>query len=684
MHYGWARIVAFALVMFADRLIAATLNGLPTTPSPAPVVLSGVQLANLDRDTRPQDDLFSYANGTWLRDVPIPPDRSRYGVDSLLLEHSLAQERALLEDARPAPDVSGAKARALYTSFMSEDRLERAGVAPLAAELKRIGAIKTASDAAALMGHLAALAISTPIDFYVQGDAKNAKRYALWLTQGGLGLPDRDYYLSDDARFADVRAKYKTHVSNMLRDGGDREADTHASDVISLEAAMAKLQWAAVERRDPEKTYNPMTLSGMHARAPQIDWQRYLSEGGVPATTPMLIIRQPSYVQGLSKLLVDVPIATWKAYFRFRLLSDSAPFMSQKFVDEDFSFNEGVLHDTPRIAERWKRGCALVDRLMGDALGKLYVERYFPSSSKARVDVLVANLFKTYANSIEHLDWLSLSTRNEALAKLKKIDVRVGYPAVWRDYSSLVVSGSDLLGNVFRARVFETKRQLAKLAHAVDRSEWEMTTPTVDAGYNPATNSIEFPAGVLQPPLYDAAIDDAYNYGSTGATIGHEISHAFDNRGSQYDGDGALRDWWTGDDHARFKAKTDKLVAEFDQFEPVAGFHVNGTLTLPENIADLAGLEIAYKAYLASLDGKPAPVIDGLTAAQRFFVGYAQSFKGKRREALLVAQLKGNPHSPERERVNGIVVHMGSFYEAFSVKPTDKMFLAPSDRVTLW
>jgi putative endopeptidase len=321
---------------------------------------------------------------------------------------------------------------------------------------------------------------------------------------------------------------------------------------------------------------------------------------------------------------------------------------------------------------------------MGDALGKLYVHRYFPATSKARIDALVKNLMEAYAQSIQHLDWLSPATREQALIKLGKIVVRVGYPNVWRDYSALEMKPDDLWGNVYRARMFETQRQLSKLAAVVDRSEWEMTTPTVDAGYTPGTNSVEFPAGVLQPPLYDPDADDAYNYGSTGATIGHELSHAFDNRGSQYDGDGALRDWWTVDDRARFKARTDKLIAEFDAFEPVPGFHVNGALTLPENIADLAGLQIAYKAYIASLHGKAPAVIDGFTGAQRFFIGYAQSYLGKRRDALLIAQLKSNPHAPESDRVNGIAPHLDGFYDAFSVKPNDRLYLSPSERVNLW
>jgi putative endopeptidase len=646
--------------------------------------VSGVLLGNLNRASRPQDDLFDFANGTWLRDVPIPADRSRYGVDSLMLERSLVQQRALLEHISPDADASTRKAGVLYASFMDDSRLERERLAPLAEDLKAIRSIRTLADASAILGRLESMGVSTPIDMYVQPDAKDTKRYALWITQGGLGLPDRDYYTNTDQRFSAIREKYRTHIATILRLAGDPQPERQAAIIFALEAGIAQIQWTVVNRRDPEKTYNPRSLSAINSIAPSVDWERYIEAAGVARPSPLLIVRQPDYLQALSALLRASPLASWREYLRFRLLSDSAPYLTAAFVDEDFAFNEGVLHDTPKLPERWKRGCELVDRLMGDALGKLYVDRFFPVSSKVRVDEMVRGLFNAYADSIQHLGWLSPATREQALIKLDKIQVRIGYPAEWHDYSALTIEPKDLWGNVYRGRKFEMQRQLSKLTGTVDRGEWEMTAPTVDAGYTPGTNSIEFPAGVLQPPLYVPSADDAYNYGSTGATIGHEISHAFDNRGSQYDGEGALHDWWTTEDHARFKSETDKLVAQFDSLEPLPGFHVNGTLTLPENIADLVGLEIAYKAYLASLHGREAPVIDGFTGAQRFFIGYAQSFLGKRRDSLLIAQLKSNPHAPEKDRVNGIAPQLDGFYEAFSMMPGDKMFIAPGERVHLW
>jgi predicted metalloendopeptidase len=647
-------------------------------------LISGIQRADMNTAVRPQDDLFEYSNGTWLRDVPIPPDRSSYGVDSMMAERSLLQQRELIESARTSGDAEVRKVGDLYASFMDEERIEREGVKPLTAELKRIAAIKQVRDIGPLLAHFARIGVDTPIGTYVYPDAKRSTQYAFWLSQSGLGMPDRDYYLSDDAKLTGFRLKYRGHIEKMLSLLGDSQAAQEADNILALETAIARIQWTKVANRDPQKTYNPQTLSQLAALAPQIEWQPYLLKAGLPKTLPTLIVRQPDYLRGLSELLRNTPLATWKQYLRFRLLSSSAPYLAKPFVDEDFAFNEGILRGTPQLQERWKRGCKLVDRLIGEASGRLYVAKNFPPQSKARIDELVSNLLKAYSQSIDQLDWMSAATKTEAQAKLRKINVKIGYPNRWRDYSKLKVSPSDLLGNVIRGEQFETSRQLAKLGGPIDRDEWRMTTPTVNAYYNPAMNEIVFPAGILQPPAFNPAADDAYNYGSTGATIGHEISHGFDDRGSQYDSDGNLRDWWTAEDHANFKVKTEKLVREFDAFEPVPGFHINGALTLGENIADIAGIEIAYKAYVASLNGLAPPVIDGMTADQRFYVGYAQSWLGKRREARTIEQLKSDPHSPEKYRVDGVVVHMPSFYSAFSVMPNDKMYLQPDDRVTLW
>lgn len=668
-------LIALAMVL----LCAATPAVLADSPP-----VSGIETADMNQAVRAQNDFFEYSNGAWLRKVQIPPDRSRYGVDVMMAEQSLAQLRQLIEGARNSSDTDARKVADLYDSFMDEARIEQQGVKPLQPELELIDAIKSADDIGPLMAQLDRLGVATPIGIFVAPDAKRSTQYALWFSQSGLGLPDRDYYLSDDAKLVGFRTKYREHVAKMLTLLGDAHPGDEAGRILALETALAKIQWTRVANRDPQKTYNPQTLAQLKELAPSFDWNSYLEKGGVPDPMPTMIVRQPDYLKGLSGLIKSTPLPTWKEYFRYQLLSGSAPYLTRAIVDEDFAFTQGVLRDTPKNQERWKRGCELVDQLIGEASGKLYAAKYFPPKAKARIDDLVANLLKAYAQSVDQLSWMSEATKVEARAKLRKINVKVGYPRRWRDYSKLVISPTDLPGNVRRGVKFENDRKLAQLGGPIDRDEWQMTAPTVNAYYDPQLNEIVFPAGILQLPVFNPDAEDAFNYGATGATIGHEISHGFDDEGSQFDSDGNLRDWWTAEDHAKFKAKTDKLVAEYNGFEAVAGFHVNGELTLGENIADIAGIEIAYKAYIASLNGRAPPVIDGMSADQRFYVGYAQSWLSKTRDAALIEQVKSNPHSPEKYRVNGVVVHMPSFYDAFAVKKGDKMYLRPEDRVTLW
>jgi len=668
-------LIALAMV----SLSAATPAVLADSPP-----VSGIQTADMNKTARAQSDFFEYANGAWLRKVQIPQDRSRYGVDVMMAEQSLVQLRELIEGTRNSSDPDARKVADLYDSFMDEARIEQQGVKPLQPELELIDAIKSADEIGTLMAQLDRLGVATPIGIFVAPDAKRSTDYALWFSQGGLGLPDRDYYLSDDAKLLGFRTKYREHVAKMLTLLGDAHAGDEAGRILALETALAKIQWTRVANRDPQKTYNPRSLAQLKELAPSIDWRSYLEKGGVPDPLPTMIVRQPDYLQGLSGLIKSTPLPTWKEYFRYQLLSGSAPYLTRALVDEDFAFTQGVLRDTPKNQERWKRGCELVDQLIGEASGKLYVAKYFPPKAKARIDDLVANLLKAYAQSVDQLSWMSEATKVEARAKLRKINVKIGYPRRWRDYSKLVISPTDLPGNVKRGVKFENDRKLAQLGGPIDRDEWQMTAPTVNAYYDPQLNEIVFPAGILQLPVFNPDAEGAFNYGATGATIGHEISHGFDDEGSQFDSDGNLRDWWTAEDHAKFKAKTDKLVAEYNGFEPVPGFHVNGELTLGENIADIAGIEIAYKAYIASLNGRAPPVIDGMSADQRFYIGYAQSWLSKTRDAALIELVKSNPHSPEKYRVNGVVVHMPSFYDAFAVKRGDKMYLRPEDRVTLW
>lgn len=666
---------ALAMVLLAAIVPAALADSPP---------VSGIQAADMNKAVRAQNDFFEYANGSWLRKVQIPPDRSRFGVDVMMAEQSLVQLRGLIEGTRNSNDADARKVGDLYDSFMDEARIEQQGVKPLQPELELIDAVKSADDIGTLIAQLDRLGVATPIAIFVAPDAKRSTEYALWFSQGGLGLPDRDYYLSDDAKLLGFRTKYREHVAKMLTLLGDAHAGDEAGRILALETALAKIQWTRVANRDPQKTYNPQTLAQLKELAPSIDWNGYLAKGGIPDPLPTMIVRQPDYLKGLSGLIKSTPLPAWKEYFRYRLLSGSAPYLTRALVDEDFAFTQGVLRGTPKNQERWKRGCELVDQLIGEASGKLYVAKYFPPKAKARIDDLVANLLKAYAQSVDQLSWMSEATKVEARAKLRKINVKIGYPRRWRDYGKLVISPTDLPGNVRRGVKFENDRKLAQLGGPIDRDEWQMTAPTVNAYYDPQLNEIVFPAGILQLPVFNPDAEGAFNYGATGATIGHEISHGFDDEGSQFDSDGNLRDWWTAEDHAKFKAKTDKLVAEYNAFEAVPGFHVNGELTLGENIADIAGIEIAYKAYVASLNGRAPPVIDDMSADQRFYIGYAQSWLSKTRDAALIELVKSDPHSPEKYRVNGVVVHMPSFYGAFSVNRGDRMYLPPEDRVTLW
>lgn len=649
----------------------------------APLV-SGIQTADMNKAARPQNDFYDYANGGWLRRVQIPPDRSRYGVDVMMTEQSIAQLHELIEGARSSSDPDARKVADLYDSFMDEARIEQQGAKPLQPELEAIDALKRTEDLAPMMAQFGRLGVSMPIDMSVEQDAKHSTEYALWFSQGGLGLPDRDYYLSEDAKLLDFRKKYREHIAKMLTLLGDAHAADEAGRIVALETAMARIQWTRVANRDPQKAYNPQTPAQLKQLSPSMDWNGYFAKAGAPDQLPALIVRQPDYLSGLSGLINATPLPTWKEYLRFRLLSDSAPYLSRAFVDENFAFTRGVLRGTPKNQDRWKRGCELVDQLIGEASGKLYVAKYFPPKAKARIDELVANLLKAYAQSVNQLTWMSEATKVEARAKLAKINIKVGYPKRWRNYGKLVISPTDLIGNLRRGESFEYDRKLAQLGGPIDRDEWQMTAPTVNAYYDPQLNEIVFPAGILQLPVFNPDAEGAFNYGATGATIGHEISHGFDDEGSQFDSDGNLRDWWTAEDHAKFKIKTDKLIKEYSRFEPVPGFHVNGELTLGENIADIAGIEIAYKAYVASLNGQAPPVIDGMSADQRFYLGFAQSWLDKTRDAAMIEQVKSDPHAPEKYRVNGVVVHMPSFYDAFAVKSGDKMYLRPEDRVTLW
>jgi predicted metalloendopeptidase len=570
---------------------------------------------------------------------------------------------------------------------MNKSRLDQLGLMPLTAELARVQAIGSKREIPALIAHFNRIGVTAPFTPSVHQDARDSTQYVFDLGQDGLGLPDRDYYLQKDPRLAKARALYADYVQKLMSLAGDANAAADAKSIVQLETQLARLQWTRVQNRDPIKTYNKYPFAKLASLAPRFDWDAYLGAAGVKDRTDALVVSQPSYITGFSRLLRTTPLAVWKVYFRYHLLSDSAPYLSKPFSDEHFAFYGTDLRGIREQPPRWKRGIALVNGAIGFALGKLYVAKYFPPAAKARMDDLVHNLIGAYHDDIETLDWMSPPTRQKAEAKLAKLTTKIGYPVKWRDYTALMINPADLMGNVLRANEFEYDRNLNKLGHPVDRTEWEMTPQTVNAYYDPEHNEIVFPAAILQPPFFNAKADDAVNYGGIGAVIGHEISHGFDDQGSQYDGNGNLLNppgWFTPEDLKRFKQRTHELVQQYSRYSPVKGFPINGELTLGENIADNSGLAIAYKAYQLSLHGRPAPVIDAMTGDQRFFIGWAQVWRGKTRDQQAIVWIKSDPHSPDQFR--GLIPEMNqaAFYQAFDIKPGDKMYLPPNQRVSLW
>ena len=605
--------------------------------------------------------------------------------------HEEAQERLrlIIEEAAAskgaAPNTEARKVGDFYRSFMDEARIEALKMKPLAQEFEAIDRIKDKSEIPAALARLKQIGILTPVDLDIDQDKRNSTVYAAYLSQAGLGLPDRDYYLdNDDARIVGIRKKYGELVESMMARMGSKTAKQDAADIVAFETALAKINWTKVENRDPVKTYHKIAIKDLPAYAPGFDWNAYLAATGVSAKVSDVVLYQDTYLKNFAELNAKTPLPVWKAYLKWKVLRDYGRFLDKAVVDERFAFYGTTLYGIPQIRPRWQRGVQAVDDAIGEALGQVYVAKYFPPESKARMEKLVANLLAAYKQSIDGLDWMGPETKKEAHAKLAKIKTKIGYPAKWRDYSTLVIKPDDLVGNAMRANQFEFQRNLNKLGKPIDRDEWFLTPQTVNAYYTPTMNEIVFPAAYLQPPNFNPAADDAANYGAIGRTIGHEISHAFDDKGSQFDGDGNLREWWTADDHKRFTEKTKALVAQFDAYSPVPGYFVNGKLTLGENIADLSGLAIAYKAYKLSLGGKDAPVIDGMTGDERFFLNYAQAHREKTRDEIQIVIVKTDPHSPDQFRVNGPLSNLDAFYQTYKLKPGDKLYRAPQERVSIW
>lgn len=681
---------------------------------------SGIKQDELDAGIRPQDDLFRHVNGRWIERTDIPADKARYGSFLVLHEEAEQAVREIIEESQDAePGTEARKVGDLYASFMNEERANLLGATPIAGQLVEVDLIDSVEAFLATLGRLERQGVPGFLQLYVDNDPGDPERYLVFVEQGGIGLPDESYFRED--RFESVREAYRAHLERMLRLAQLESPGDRAARVFELETAIAAVHWSNVETRDSEKTYNLFSWDDAVAEASlrqaqdgAADLNVWRDAMGVPAGAfDEIVLREPSFVQGLGALLTEDRLPAWKDWLAWQVVRGSAAYLSNDFVEANFDFYGRTLTGTPQMRERWKRGVSLVEGAMGEAVGRIYVERHFPPAAKEAMDDLVANLVETYRQSIDALEWMGEETRAKALDKLAKFTPKIGFPVKWRDYSVLDIT-DDLVGNVRATAEYEFNRELGKIGKPLDRDEWFMTPQTINAYYNPGFNEIVFPAAILQYPFFDAERDAAANYGAIGAVIGHEIGHGFDDQGSKYDGDGRLTDWWTEADRAAFEERTAALIAQYDalvpaqlatvQVEPADGEsgdsadggkqadadadapRVNGALTIGENIGDLGGLAIAWRAYVISLGGDvdSAPVIDGLTAAQRFFLSWAQAWQMKGRDEEVVRLLAIDPHSPNEFRCNQIVRNIDEFYASFGVTPDDALWLDPAERVTIW
>jgi putative endopeptidase len=650
-------------------------------------VRSGIDPTAVDPNVRPQDDLFAHVNGPWVRATPIPADRGRYGTFDELRETAEQHVREIIEEVAAGDPQSGtvaAKVGDLYASFMDEDAVEALGSQPLAQDLARAAAVSSPDEVMATSGTFGRAGILGLVMPFVNTDDRDPSRYVVYLEQAGLGLPDESYYREE--QHADKRAAYVGHVERMLALAGWPAPAEAAARVMALETRLAAGHWDKVTNRDPVKTYTLLDLAGLTDLGPQITWSAYLDGLGAPANAfDAVVVRQPDHITSVSAALTQEPMQAWRDWLAWHVVHAHAPYLSSAFVEENFDFYGRTLSGVPEMRERWKRGVGLVEEALGEAVGQLYVERHFPPHAKEAMVGLVDNLVEAFRRSLSQVPWMGEDTRREALTKLGQFTPKIGYPQRWRDYGALEVRADDLLGNVRRAVAFEVDRQYAKLGGPVDRDEWFMTPQTVNAYYNPGLNEIVFPAAILQPPFFDVDADDAVNYGGIGAVIGHEVGHGFDDQGSQFDGTGTLRNWWTEHDRSAFQALADALIAQFDELETrdAPGHKVNGALTVGENIGDLGGLTIGHLAYRISLGDEPAPEIDGWTGDQRFFLGWAQVWRGAARAAEAERLLALDPHAPMDLRANA-VRNLDEFHEAFGVSPGDGLWVDPSDRVRIF
>lgn len=652
---------------------------------------SGLETSGFDRNVRPQDDLYLHVNGRWLLRTAIPSDKSNYGSFTKLIDEAQAHIRAIIEGAASNPqNENGRKVGDFFKSYMNEELVEQRGLKPLQDEIDRINAIKDHDGVIEHFGYFETNGAGSPLGFFVDQDDRDSTRNLAALIQSGTTLPDRDYYLKDDEKYAKGRESLVEYIETLFKLSGREDAADAAEAILNLETKIAEVQWERTELRNAEKRYNKYQVDDLDDLSSDIPWNEFFEAALAPNLTEVNVMT-PSYFEALGDIIVDTPLKTWKQYLHFRLIDAFAPVLPNKFVDAHFDLHSKELAGIPEQKPRWKRAVEATsggqgDRfgVLGDAVGQLYVKKHFKPEARRQMDVLVGNLLKTFEASIHELEWMTDATKQQALAKLSKITPKIGYTEKWRDYSTLVIKDDDLVGNMMRSSSHSYQRMIDKIGKPVDRTEWGMTPQTVNAYYNPGMNEIVFPAAILQPPFFDAEADNAANYGGIGAVIGHEISHAFDDQGSKYDGDGNLKNWWTDEDRKAFEQLTNQLVAQYVAYEALPGKNLNGRLTLGENIADLSGMAIAYKAYRLSLGDDEGPVLDGYTSSQRFFLGWSQIWRRKYRDAELIRRLVVDPHSPSHFRSNGPVMNLDAFHEAFDVKPGDKMFKPKDKRIRIW
>jgi putative endopeptidase len=655
---------------------------------------SGIPVGELSGDVRPQDDLYRHMNENWMKRTPIPADRAGYGNFDKLREDSEAAIREIVEEAPGANEsVETQKFRDLYASFMNQERVDALGAEPLNDDLDLVDAVTSLNELVTATGQLQRGGLSGFFGVFVDNDPGNPERYLVFLEQGGISLPNENYYREE--QFASVRDAYVVHIQRMLELAGLDDAPARAKRVFDLETEIASRHWDNVRTRDSEKTYNPMEwvsvrdlfIAGLPTGSGSVSLDQWAGAFGAPDHAfSEVVVREPSFFRDLGELFDESRLDSWRDWLRWKIVHGYASYLSADFVDEQFDFYGRTLTGAPELRERWKRGVSLVEGVLGEAVGQIYVERHFPPVSKTRMDELVANLVEAYRQSISTLEWMTPATRERALEKLAAFTPKIGYPAKWRDYSALTLNAGDLIANVRASNEFEFRRELAKIGAPIDRDEWFMYPQTVNAYYNPGFNEIVFPAAILQWPFFDAKSDDAANYGGIGAVIGHEIGHGFDDQGSKFDGTGKLTDWWEPADRDAFESRTRSLIDQYNALSPeeTPDQHVNGALTIGENIGDLGGLGIAWKAYLIALKGTEPPVIDGLTGAERFFLSWAQVWQYKARSEEVARRLAIDPHSPPEFRCNQIVRNIDEFYETFNVTEGDSLWLEPDQRVTIW